>query len=434
MSLFGDMERCKETSTTTGTGTYSTTPAVGFNTFVQAVGAGNECYYYAIDNAGAGYELNYGIPSAGSLTRETIRSSNSNNPVSWVPGTRTLYIAPPAVALNAMLDSMLGQPLLRNAAFAIKQRLATTIADAAYGHDGWYALTQSADITVSTLTNVEDGMPTMARLTQPAVEAQRMGYAQAIEGKLCKHLRGKQVTFRFGRFRCSVSQAIRFAVLEWTGTEDAITRDVVNDWTSAVYSTGNFFAAANLIVSGVTSNVPAAATLTNGPRLTVTLGSTFNNLIVLAWSEGTLAQNATLDLGKTKLEQGPVPTPFVPYPYPLDLAFCQRYLPSWTAPSGGNIAVANGKCDGTTSASISFPFKVAPRIPPTGVTLSNNAHFGVTAAGGAIINAAAITFVAGGESIGMFSIGVAAGLVAGDATNLFSQNAAAQILFTGAEL
>jgi hypothetical protein len=116
------------------------------------------------------------------------------------------------------------------------------------------------------------------------------------------------------------------AVLEWTGTANAVTSDVVSDWTSASYTAGGFFINTTTTVSGVVAQTPAAATLTTGTSLTVTLGSTFNNLIVFVWTEGTAAQNFTLDLGKCQLEPGAVATQFEYKQTNTDeFQLCQRY-------------------------------------------------------------------------------------------------------------
>ena len=89
-------------------------------------------------------------------------------------------------------------------------------------------LTPGADLSaITTLTDAENGTPFMARLTQSQVTAQRMGYAQILTSARSKALRGKTVTFRFGRKRLSTSANVRFAVLEWTGTADTVTSDVV---------------------------------------------------------------------------------------------------------------------------------------------------------------------------------------------------------------
>lgn len=198
------------------------------------------------------------------------------------------------------------ETLLSNPLFMIDQRhigLSTAILSDTYAQDRWYILTQTASVNVSTQADQENGQNFNCLITQNQASAQRFGIAQIIEGLNCKWLRGQQVTFR-PRVNISNSQAIRIAVLEWTGTEDIVTSNVVNTWTSSTYTPGNFFLASNLTVSGVGAKTPSAATWTDMDPLTVTLGSSFNNLIVFAWTEGTAAQNVTLGIGKMRLTRG----------------------------------------------------------------------------------------------------------------------------------
>lgn len=106
-------ERVKETSTTTGTGTYSLAGAPSnFRTFVAGLGGGNAGFYAAIDNAGGGWEVGYGTATAGSpdtLTRTTIlASSNGGSAVNWSAGTRTLFNMLPAAIANALLSGNAG--------------------------------------------------------------------------------------------------------------------------------------------------------------------------------------------------------------------------------------------------------------------------------------------------------------------------------------
>jgi hypothetical protein len=201
--------------------------------------------------------------------------------------------------------------------------LPTSNADDTYAHDCWYVLTQTSTIAVTQLTDVENTTPFMARLTQSQASAQRMGYATIIESKDCKHLRGQTVNLSM-RYRCSSSQAIRFAILEWTGTADAVTSDVVNTWTSGTYTAGNFFLASNLTITSVSANTPSAATLTDF-TVSATLGSSMNNLIIFVWTEGTAAQNVTLDIGKVKLEKNSSATAFVAPDWNTELLKCKRY-------------------------------------------------------------------------------------------------------------
>jgi hypothetical protein len=90
-------DRVKETSTTTGTGTYTLSGAVsGFETF-GSVGNGNTTYYACTD--GTDFEVGIGTyaSSGTTLARTTIlQSSNSDAAVNWTSGTRTLFCTLPA--------------------------------------------------------------------------------------------------------------------------------------------------------------------------------------------------------------------------------------------------------------------------------------------------------------------------------------------------
>lgn len=90
-------DRVKETSTTTGTGTYTLAGAVsGFETF-GSIGNGNTTYYAC--TLGADFEVGIGTytSSGTTLARTTIlQSSNSDNAVSWGAGTKTLFCTQPA--------------------------------------------------------------------------------------------------------------------------------------------------------------------------------------------------------------------------------------------------------------------------------------------------------------------------------------------------
>lgn len=226
-----------------------------------------------------------------------------------------------------------GYNVLINGSFQVNQAAPTSNADDTYAHDMWYALTQSNAIAVSTVTDAENTTPFMARLTQSNATPQRMGYATIVQGKNCRFLRGQSVTLKLGRLRLSSSANIRMALLEWTGTEDSVTSDVVSDWTSASYTAGGFFLGSSIVVRNVTQQALTAATLTDGTEITATLGSTFNNLIVMVWTESTVAQNVTLDIAKAKLERGTKATLFDQLPYQTEEHLCRRYYQQ-TFPAG----------------------------------------------------------------------------------------------------
>ena len=90
-------DRVKETTTTTGTGTYTLAGAVtGFETF-GSVGNSNTTYYCCTD--GTNFEDGIGTytSSGTTLARTTIlQSSNSDSAVNWSAGTRTIFCTYPA--------------------------------------------------------------------------------------------------------------------------------------------------------------------------------------------------------------------------------------------------------------------------------------------------------------------------------------------------
>jgi hypothetical protein len=94
-------DRVKETSTTTGTGTFSLAGAeTGFETFVSGVGDGNTTYY-AISHDGTNeWEVGVGtVTDAGTdtLSRDTIiSSSNSDAAVNFTAGGKTVFCTLPA--------------------------------------------------------------------------------------------------------------------------------------------------------------------------------------------------------------------------------------------------------------------------------------------------------------------------------------------------
>lgn len=173
------------------------------------------------------------------------------------------------------------------------QRAPASNADDTYGHDCHYVLTQTGAIAVSTLSAPSDGIAHMWRLSQSQASAQRMGYAQIFHSSRSYGMRGQTVTLG-GDLRYSNAAAIQYAILEWTGTANSVTSDVVNDWTSGTYTAGNFFLGSNLTVTAVGSITPSAATVTEF-SVSGTISSSANNIIVIMWTEGTAAQNSTLD-------------------------------------------------------------------------------------------------------------------------------------------
>jgi hypothetical protein len=315
----------------------------------------------------------------GALSVNVVKKNGSGTYAAWVI----------TLGFNGIIGN--GQLAFDGGAFEFRNRLinprgevyqiaVAATADDTYFADQWYALTQTGTVLPSVLSDVADGYPVGVRLTQSQAIAQRFGYAQIIEAKNCKDLRGQSGTL-VPRIRVSNSQAIRYAILGWTGTADTVTSDVVLDWTSASYTAGGFFLAANLSVLAVGSMTPAANTLTSLTELTASLGSAFNNIIIMVWTEGTAAQNFTLDFVYNQFEQGESATPFEFRDIDRETFLCERYFektfsasvaPASNAGLEGAISTTSGAALSNTTTT-NYVFKTEKRSIPTIVTYNPSA-------------------------------------------------------------
>ena len=126
-------DRVNETSTTTGTGTFTLAGAVtGFQTFA-AIGDGNTTYYAIVLQGGTEWEVGLGTytSSGTTLSRDTIlSSSNSNNAVNFSAGTKNVfcdYPAPKAVYGDATNTAFAAQIAASNGLLMNKMTVGTTI-------------------------------------------------------------------------------------------------------------------------------------------------------------------------------------------------------------------------------------------------------------------------------------------------------------------
>lgn len=254
---------------------------------------------------------------------------------------------------------------LINGGFQINQRGLTSAGDDAYCLDRWYVLTESGAVTVAQQVDQEDGTPNNIRLTQPDVGAKQIALAQIIEAVNCKDLRGKTATLS-ARIRCSAAAQINFAVLEWTGTADAVASDVISAWS------GSPTYVANVIERAKGTITPGVATWTDVPALSAAINTGANNLIVLFWSNADLPQGVTLDVARVQLEPGAYATPFEHRPVGQELALCQRYfqlfngLAASAYPSGGVGAYIE------TTVTFAVAMRVSPTLTPGSLISSSN--------------------------------------------------------------
>ena len=279
-------------------------------------------------------ELQTDIDTRATTANLTSHTSNTSNPHSVTKSQVGLSNVPNTDCSGALPN------LIINGSFDVWQRqpatTATSRSDDQYGPDRWYVLTQTAAVNVERSTGDTKGQYA-GKITQPQASAQRIGIAQIVEHIRSKPERGQAVYLR-ARVKISASQAVRIAILEWTGTADSVTSDVVNSWTSGTYTAGNFFLGSNLTVTQVASVTPSAATWTT-LAVTGTVSSSCNNLIVLIWTEGTANQNVTLEVTEADLYRGAAAREWTPRTSGEEVALCQRFAWSFV----GNVLLEQAK-------------------------------------------------------------------------------------------
>ncbi|TMI98474.1 MAG: hypothetical protein E6G97_25970 [Alphaproteobacteria bacterium] len=417
-----------ETSTSTGNGNLSTSAVNGKQRISDAYGTGstpNIFNYFISNRAAAEWERGTGHMSAvGTLVRDTVKEgTNGTSAVTFSAGTKDITVDVPAA--EQVVYTLRNR--LTNGSFWVNQRQLSSVGDDAYCYDRWYALTQTASIGVTFQHTIQNGWARAIRLTQSQASAQRFGLAQIIETRDCWDLRGSPVTLS-GMAQCSASTTLRYAILEWTGTNDTVTSDVVNSWTNGTFTAGNFFNSTSLTVTATGSIALTANTPTAITELTATLGSSLGNVIVMFWTDSVQAQNVTLDLGMIQLEKGTVATNFEFRPYALEERLCYRFF--WRMVAGGNNYVGIAQCYSTTQAVgfIGLPVTMFG-VNPTGSKSAASDFITFSAAGGDT-TLTALTFSAGSGNAMRYDLTVASGLVAGNATILRGGNSNATLDFS----
>jgi len=267
-----------------------------------------------VDGSGAVDSVN-GQNATVVLTAEDIEIA-SLTPTGYTPAGASIEQHLSGISA-ALLSAGINDNYLVNGDGLFNTNFATTAADTAAIVDHWRALTQTAAIAFSVVSDVADGTPKMIRLSQAQASAQRMGAAQTIEAAASKLLRGSNASLS-GKVRLSTSATVRFAMLAWTGTADSAPADPIADFTSGTYTTGNFFTSTTMSLIAEGNLAVTANTLTD-ISLSGSVPSGANNIIVLLWTSATVIQNVTLDF-RAKLETGNTSTAWTPLAPPLELA------------------------------------------------------------------------------------------------------------------
>jgi hypothetical protein len=253
-----------------------------------------------------------------------------------------------------------------------------TVADGAYGLDRWVAVGSGAGGVGSSGQNVS--MLQIAATGTDSVNAMqfgtttaglKFGVVQIVENRNLGGLRSGTVTVSFKIRRTSLVTDVRCAVLGWSGTADAVTRDVVSTSGTPWLSSPPTLAAdwsylntpENLNITEDFATYSVNANVTGNP----------NNLAVFIWVNGIsgAGEPAAIQLTDVQLESGAIATPFDRKTFQEQLADCQRYYWRIFGKSGGKTILPSAFVTfSITAAQGWLPFVVPMRVIPTSLEVS----------------------------------------------------------------
>lgn len=240
--------------------------------------------------------------------------------------------------------------------------------------DGWRLLSDGNDIV--DISQTEDG-PSESDFSLKALIATantKWGICQFVEGKdSIKFSQGSQRASLAFNARCSTGATatrIRAAIIEWTGTEDDPTTDIVSAW--EVQGTNP-----TLVANWAYVSTPSTITLTDTlTRYTVTnanVSDSATNIGVFIWMDDTAAAvGNSIFISAVQLVRGGKVGTYMPEPWINILQRCQRRycktFPYATAPAqnAGTAGALSGAVNAGDRVDIMWRFPVemikAPQV------------------------------------------------------------------------
>ena len=235
--------------------------------------------------------------------------------------------------------------------------------DDAFTLDRWYVLSDGnnrVEVNQETSdlpTELSEYQQTGCRLrvVNTSASAFKFGIAQMVEQRNCVGLIGKPVALSFKIKVSSTTKLsnIKAAIVQWTGTADVITSDIVSSWNAAGT---NPTLIANASYVNTPANINPSITWTaydgtNAQPMTGTVSSSAKNLIVFIWSDVTdTTAGDFIYITDVQLEAGSIATPYERLPIDVQLNRCLRYTYGlWqtaaNAPFGIGLCTATNKFD-----------------------------------------------------------------------------------------
>lgn len=218
---------------------------------------------------------------------------------------------------------------LRNSTFEFCSRwldpaTSTSRNDDTYGLDGWNCLSEGSTVHVKR----DSGTNSLyaCGLVNNNGSAKRIGINQLLEYADTFPLRGQTVTFQ-ARVKCDESSKnIRIALVEWTGTADAPTSDIVNTWSSGTFTPGNFFISSNTTVIATTQIACTTGGTWYSGSVSGSVSASCKNLMVVIVSESTIGDAQALTIECPDLHVGASTQTFFPLAQATEELRCRRFV------------------------------------------------------------------------------------------------------------
>lgn len=249
-------------------------------------------------------------------------------PGSTTPARGKMLVSPGGG--NSQWDSVARKNLITNGTFAVWQRgtSAPTASDNAYGPDRWRLLLEAANaasIDKDTSDFPSDGANQSCKLTVGSGEDNKFGVWTVLEGKNCRHLRGKKVSLQAKLKATAAITDARIAVVEFTGSEDSVSGDPISSWGSA--GTPPTLAANYAYLGGSTTNQSPTTSWATYRVEGITVGASMTNLAVMVWceDESTTVTTDIMRIADVQLEEGEICTEVERLDFSDELRRCQRY-------------------------------------------------------------------------------------------------------------
>lgn len=324
-----------------------------------------------------------------------------------------------------------GDNLIINGDFSVAQRGTTFNSttwrkndDDSYLLDRWLLLSDGNDIV--DVTQISGAFSRSRYALQAEVETanKRFGFCQIIEANTSIPLRGQKISVSFAAktVTSKVINNVRIAVLEWTGTADTVTSDVVSDWT------GNLTFAENWVALNTPDNLALTTSEQTFKVENLTVGASCNNLAVFVWVDDTdCAVDDILQLGEVQVVRGSVAPEFVAPIFRDELVRCFAYGRPLCATQYDRFGVAVALTTTTAAffAALNPPMRGTPSVvTPDATKLALNGVADVFFSSWAIDSGATSNI-----SLHM-TITVASGLTAGQMYNISSTDTAPVFLET----